>query len=205
MIIARSPLRISLGGGGTDLPSYYEQYGGFLVAAAIDKYVYITLHHNFTAEFIVKYSRLERVKTVEERQHPNVPEALKLARLQAVCVPDGARCGNAEPPQGAGREEQKRRLGDAGDSALREGARPEEPERAGAGRSAGIRPLHGRPLAAQEGTLRRNDQFADQSVVRPGQGQRRGRRQTDRRGPRRLSHVLCRGQAEAPPRDAGAR
>src|SRR6266581_2753959 len=82
MIIARSPLRISLGGGGTDLPSYYEQYGGFLVAAAIDKYVYITLHHNFTAEFIVKYSRLERVKTVEEIQHPIVREALKLAGLQ---------------------------------------------------------------------------------------------------------------------------
>jgi D-glycero-alpha-D-manno-heptose-7-phosphate kinase len=82
MIIARSPLRISLGGGGTDLPSYYEQYGGFLVAAAIDKYVYLTLHHNFTQEFIVKYSRLERVKTVEEIQHPIVREALKLAGLQ---------------------------------------------------------------------------------------------------------------------------
>ncbi len=82
MIIVRSPLRISLGGGGTDLPSYYEQYGGFLVAAAIDKYVYITLHHSFTAEFIVKYSRLERVKTVEEIQHPIVREALKLAGLQ---------------------------------------------------------------------------------------------------------------------------
>ncbi len=84
MIIVRSPLRISLGGGGTDLPSYYEPYGGFLVAAAIDKYVYITLHHNFTAEFIVKYSRLERVKTAEEIQHPIVREALKLAGLQAA-------------------------------------------------------------------------------------------------------------------------
>src|SRR5207248_10153953 len=47
MIITRSPLRISLGGGGTDLPSYYEQHGGFLVAAAIDKYVYITVHQTF--------------------------------------------------------------------------------------------------------------------------------------------------------------
>ena len=82
MIIVRSPLRISLGGGGTDLPSYYEPHGGFLVAAAIDKYVYITLHHNFTQEFIVKYSRLERVKSVEEIQHPIVREALKLAGLQ---------------------------------------------------------------------------------------------------------------------------
>ena len=44
MIITRSPLRISLGGGGTDLPSYYREHSGFLIAAAIDKYVYITLH-----------------------------------------------------------------------------------------------------------------------------------------------------------------
>ena len=47
MIITRSPLRVSLGGGGTDLPSYYREHGGFLVAAAIDKYVYITLHQTF--------------------------------------------------------------------------------------------------------------------------------------------------------------
>ena len=61
MIITRSPLRISLGGGGTDLPSYYEEHGGFLIAAAIDKYVYITLHETFVPELIVKYSKLERV------------------------------------------------------------------------------------------------------------------------------------------------
>ena len=47
MIITRSPLRISLGGGGTDLPSYYQEHSGFLIAAAIDKYVYITLHQTF--------------------------------------------------------------------------------------------------------------------------------------------------------------
>ena len=47
MIIARSPLRLTLGGGGTDLPSYYEKFGGFLIAAAIDKYVYLTLHETF--------------------------------------------------------------------------------------------------------------------------------------------------------------
>jgi galactokinase/mevalonate kinase-like predicted kinase len=104
MIIVRSPLRISLGGGGTDLPSYYEQYGGFLVAAAIDKYVYITLHHNFTAEFIVKYSRLERVKTVEEIEHPIVREALKLAGPEAAGleitsmadIPAGTGLGSAQ-------------------------------------------------------------------------------------------------------------
>ena len=62
MIITRSPLRISLGGGGTDLPSYYREHTGFLIAAAIDKYVYITLHEPFTDEIIVKYSKLEIVR-----------------------------------------------------------------------------------------------------------------------------------------------
>jgi uncharacterized membrane protein len=54
MIITRSPLRVSLGGGGTDLPSYYREHGGFLVAAAIDKYIYITQHRTFAQEIIVK-------------------------------------------------------------------------------------------------------------------------------------------------------
>ncbi len=78
MIITRSPLRISLGGGGTDLPSYYREHEGFLVAAAIDKYVYITQHRTFQRDIIVKYSRLERVQTVDEIEHPIVREALKL-------------------------------------------------------------------------------------------------------------------------------
>jgi D-glycero-alpha-D-manno-heptose-7-phosphate kinase len=66
MIIARSPLRITLGGGGTDLPSYYEKFGGFLIAAAIDKYVYITLHDTFVPDMIVKYSELERVDDAKQ-------------------------------------------------------------------------------------------------------------------------------------------
>ncbi|HTB80514.1 MAG TPA: galactokinase [Opitutaceae bacterium] len=78
MIITRSPLRISLGGGGTDLPSYYREFGGFLVAAAIDKYVYITKHRTFQQEIIIKYSKLERVATVDQVEHPIVREALKL-------------------------------------------------------------------------------------------------------------------------------
>ncbi len=78
MIITRSPLRLSLGGGGTDLPSYYRRFGGFLVAAAIDKYVYITLHQTFERELIVKYSQLERVSSVDQVQHPIVREALRL-------------------------------------------------------------------------------------------------------------------------------
>ena len=83
MIITRSPLRISLGGGGTDLPSYYEQHTGFLIAGAIDKYVYITLHRTFVDELIVKYSKLERVRTVDELEHPIIREAMKLVGVDA--------------------------------------------------------------------------------------------------------------------------
>jgi len=83
MIITRSPLRISLGGGGTDLPSYYREHSGFLIAAAIDKYVYITLHQTFEQELILKYSRMERVKRVEEVQHPIVREALRLMEIES--------------------------------------------------------------------------------------------------------------------------
>jgi D-glycero-alpha-D-manno-heptose-7-phosphate kinase len=75
MIIARSPLRVTLGGGGTDLPSYYEKFGGFLIAAAIDKYVYITLHDTFVPDLIVKYSELERVPEASQLKHPIIREA----------------------------------------------------------------------------------------------------------------------------------
>ena len=78
MIITRSPLRISLGGGGTDLPSYYREHTGFVISAAIDKYVYITLHEAFKQAIIAKYSRLEEVQTVAELQHPILREALQL-------------------------------------------------------------------------------------------------------------------------------
>ena len=77
MIITRSPLRISLGGGGTDLPSYYREHGGFLIAAAIDKYVYLTVHRTFGPEMIIKYSKLERVTSIEEIEHPIIREALR--------------------------------------------------------------------------------------------------------------------------------
>lgn len=78
MIIARSPLRITLGGGGTDLPSYYRDHEGFLIAAAIDRYVYITIHDTFVDYLIVKYSKLESVTSIDELQHPIIREALKL-------------------------------------------------------------------------------------------------------------------------------
>jgi D-glycero-alpha-D-manno-heptose-7-phosphate kinase len=78
MIIARSPLRITLGGGGTDLPSYYEKFGGFLIAAAIDKYVYITIHDTFVVDLLVKYSELERVAHASQLKHPILREAFGL-------------------------------------------------------------------------------------------------------------------------------
>ena len=81
MIITRSPLRISLGGGGTDLPSYYRQHEGFLIAATIDKYVYITLHQTFEKELIIKYSKLERVSSLEEVHHPIIREAFRMVGL----------------------------------------------------------------------------------------------------------------------------
>ena len=99
MIITRSPLRISLGGGGTDLPSYYREHGGFLIAGAIDKYVYITLHQTFVPELIVKYSKLERVLTVDDLEHPIVREAM---RLVGVAAPGLELTSMADIPAGTG-------------------------------------------------------------------------------------------------------
>ncbi|MBK8596505.1 MAG: galactokinase [Holophagales bacterium] len=81
MIVVRSPLRLSLGGGGTDLPSFSRREGGALVAAAIDKYVYVTLHRTFEPGLIVKYSSVERAASREEIRHPIVREALKLVGI----------------------------------------------------------------------------------------------------------------------------
>ena len=81
MIITRSPLRISLGGGGTDLPSYYREHGGFLVAGALEKYVYLTLHRTFVPDLIVKYSKLERVATAAQLEHPIMREAFGLLKM----------------------------------------------------------------------------------------------------------------------------
>jgi D-glycero-alpha-D-manno-heptose-7-phosphate kinase len=78
MITTRSPLRISLGGGGTDLPSYYREHGGFLIAGAINKYVYVNVVRPFTEGIYLKYSDLEHVNTAEEVRHPIIREAIKL-------------------------------------------------------------------------------------------------------------------------------
>ena len=82
MIIARSPLRITLGGGGTDLPSYYREHGGFLVAAAIDKYVYVTVTRPFTSGIYLKYSQLEHVEQIKDVQHPIIRESIQMLNFQ---------------------------------------------------------------------------------------------------------------------------
>lgn len=78
MIIVRSPLRITLGGGGTDIPSFYKKYSGITLSAAIDKYVYITINKAFLDERIIKYKEVERFNDPSEIQHPIFREALNL-------------------------------------------------------------------------------------------------------------------------------
>lgn len=82
MIITRSPLRITLGGGGTDLPSYYRKHTGFLIAAAMDKYVYVSVMHPFTRGIYLKYSKLEHVERVEDVQHPIIREVIKMLHIE---------------------------------------------------------------------------------------------------------------------------
>jgi D-glycero-alpha-D-manno-heptose-7-phosphate kinase len=82
MIIARSPLRISLGGGGTDVPSYYQEHEGFLIAAAIDRYVYVTVMRPFTEGIYLKYSEIEQVTEVVNIKHPIIREVLAEFQLK---------------------------------------------------------------------------------------------------------------------------
>jgi D-glycero-alpha-D-manno-heptose-7-phosphate kinase len=83
MVLTRSPLRISLGGGGTDLPSYYRNHGGFLISAAIDKYVFVSVTRPFTLGISLKYSRLEYVQKVADVQHPIIRECLALMKSES--------------------------------------------------------------------------------------------------------------------------
>lgn len=82
MILVRSPLRISLGGGGTDLPSYYRDYEGSLISAAINKYVYVSVMRPFSEGIYLKYSQLEHVSRVSDVRHPIIREALDLMQLK---------------------------------------------------------------------------------------------------------------------------
>jgi D-glycero-alpha-D-manno-heptose-7-phosphate kinase len=99
MIIGRSPLRISLGGGGTDLPSYYQEHGGFLIAGAITQYVYVTLQRTPLDYMLLRYSQIERVKGVDEIKHSIIREAL---RLTGVRGPNIEITSMADIPAGTG-------------------------------------------------------------------------------------------------------
>lgn len=99
MIITRSPLRISLGGGGTDLPSYYRNHGGFVLSAAINKYVYIAINEAFRPRIILKYSQQEDVERIDQIQHPIFREAL---RLTGVTGPNLEIVSLSDIPAGTG-------------------------------------------------------------------------------------------------------
>src|SRR5260221_8516288 len=93
-------MRISLGGGGTDLPSYYTKHTGFVVSAAITRYVYITISDGFWPRIHLKYSKMEDVERVEEIHHPIIREAMKLT---GVTGPYLAIVSLSDIPGGAGR------------------------------------------------------------------------------------------------------
>ena len=82
MIISKAPFRISLGGGGTDLPSYYEKYGGFLIAGAIDKHIYVGANQQFYNNYSLKYSKIEIEEKINNIEHKLIREALKLLNIQ---------------------------------------------------------------------------------------------------------------------------
>ena len=81
MIVTRTPVRIPLGGGGTDLPAYYSKHGGFLVSAAIDKHIYIMVNKRFENSIRISYSKTEIVNSVDDIEHPIVREALRLVGI----------------------------------------------------------------------------------------------------------------------------
>ena len=82
MIITRTPLRICLGGGGTDVKEYYEKFGGYVVSAALNQYIYIVIHTNFEKSIRICYSKREIVDTADEVHHPVVREAIKLFAIK---------------------------------------------------------------------------------------------------------------------------
>ncbi|MDO8728314.1 MAG: galactokinase [bacterium] len=83
MIVTQTPFRVTLGGGGTDLPSYYEKYGGFIFSAGIDKYMYVNVNRPAVDDLIrLKYSESEEVKTVDEVRHHVAKEALRYTGIE---------------------------------------------------------------------------------------------------------------------------
>ena len=98
MLITRTPLRISIGGGGTDLPSYYERRGGFFISAAIGKYMFIAINRTFTNDYLIKYAELERRTSVDDIDHRIVRAVLSEHQLE----PGLEIVSTADIPAGAG-------------------------------------------------------------------------------------------------------
>ena len=117
MLITRTPLRISIGGGGTDLPSYYRRCGGLVISAAINKYMFIGLNRTFTGDYLLKYSALERVRSVGEIEHSIIRVVLDrhgldpgLELVSLADIPSGTGLGSSGPrsPSAAGDHALKR-------------------------------------------------------------------------------------------------
>jgi D-glycero-alpha-D-manno-heptose-7-phosphate kinase len=92
LIVSRTPFRLPLGGGGTDLPFYYTKYGGFFISGAVDKYMHIVVNDRFEPGIRVSYSQTEIVDSPMSVRHPLVREALKLLnfkdRIEIVSLAD---------------------------------------------------------------------------------------------------------------------
>ena len=102
MIITRTPLRITLGGGGTDLPSYYQRFGGSVIAAAINKYTFVSLNRTFTPGYLLKYSEMERVDKIDQIDHAIIREVLRchdldpaLELVSVADIPTGTGLGSS--------------------------------------------------------------------------------------------------------------
>ena len=78
MIQTRTPLRVPLGGGGTDLPSFVAEFGGFVITAALNKYVYLAINESFSDGYLLRYSKTEHVQNINDIEHPILREALRL-------------------------------------------------------------------------------------------------------------------------------
>ena len=85
MIITRTPFRISFAGGGSDLRNYYEKFGGSVVSVSINKYIYLSMHPYFEEnEYLLKYSKTEQAKGVDEIQHPIIRTVFKDYGIRGV-------------------------------------------------------------------------------------------------------------------------
>ena len=102
MFLCRSPLRISIAGGGTDLPSYYKLKGGLVISAAINKYIYVSVNKTWKKSFLLKYSEIEKRKTISSIKHNairetmnflNVPDYLEISSISDV--PAGTGLGSS--------------------------------------------------------------------------------------------------------------